>query len=67
MVLRLVWEIPQVIDVSIEDIFKTYNVEKAVKFTCFLLIDFGDQVTITENAFNVVTHALGYGGLKFAL
>ena len=67
MVSRLVWEIPRVIDVFIEDIFKTYNVEEAVKFACFLLIDFGDQVTIAENASNVVTHALGYGGLKFAL
>ena len=52
----------------IENIFKTYNVvEKAVKFACFLLIDFGNQVIIAENAFNVIIHALGYGRLKFTL
>lgn len=67
LVTRQYYEVSRVVKVPLADIYKPYNAEEALKFSRFLLMDFGDQCELAKNASDIVSAAKGFGGLKFAV
>ncbi len=64
MCTRLVFEVPRVIKVPLNKVWKVYNGTKALRFARKLLIDYSDQLILTKKARDSVVNALSYGGLK---
>lgn len=67
LVSRLVFEIPVVSHLKVNELYKPYNIEEAKKFARWLVPDYTTVCKLSEKSTEVTLNSTTFGGMRFAL